>query len=275
MKQKLVAELLLASLGLAGCAGMSAIPEWGADITAVTESNRVVTFSHMTPGTLETSKPITGLAAGEQVAAISYRSTDGKLYGLGTLGHLYLLDAASGQAQAKSSLHAASGDAYSTLAGKAFGMSFSPLDGMLSVVSDAGQSLSVDADSGAVTTQKSLSDKFNVFAAAYTTKPNGPFKTTLYVISSTHKGEIDSILSATNPMPVMVGALGSDVATVGGLDIRGNEAGGVAWAAMAGASDKDSKLYRVKLGAGEAKGAGTIGGGEKIRGLAIRNSLDS
>lgn len=275
MKQNLGALLTLASLGVAGCAGMgSSIPEWGPDLTAVTESNHLVTFSHMSPGTLESSKALTGLASGEQMTAIAYRDSDGKLYGLGSQGHLYVVNASTGQTEAKSSLHAASGDSFTALTGKAFGISFNPVDGSLSVMSDNGQNLSVNADSGAVTTLKGLSDKKSVFAAAYTTKPNGPFKTTLYVINAKN-GEIDSILSPASPMPVQVGALGSDVATIGGLDITGNESGGMAWAAMAAPSDKESKLYRIKLGSGEAKGAGTIGGGEKIRSLAIRDSLAS
>lgn len=274
MKQTLRASLVLAALGLAGCAGSGgAIPDWGPDLAGVTESNRLVTFSHMTPGTIESSKPVSGLAAGEQLSAITYRG-DGTLYGLGSQGHLYVVDLGSGQAQAKATLHAAPGDSFSGLSGKAFGMGFNPVDGSLSVLSDSGQNLCVDADSGNVTTLKSLSEKKSVFAAAYTTKPNGPFKTTLYVINAKN-GEIDSILSAATPMPVQVGAVGSDVAALGGLDIRGNESGGLAWAAMAAPADKESKLYRVKLGAGEAKGAGTIGGGEKIRSLAIRSNLGS
>jgi hypothetical protein len=274
MKHKLAVLLALSPIALAGCAGTGAIPEWGPDLAAVTESNKVVTFSHMTPGTIESSKAISGVAAGEQVVAISYRSTDGQLYALGSQGHLYTLSVNSGAVQSKSVLHAAGGDAFSALSGSAYGMSFSPVDGSLSVVSDAGQNLMVDADSGAVTSQKALGDKAAVFAAAYTTKPNGPFKTTLYVIKA-KGGEFDSILSTVNPVLVTVGGLGSDVAPVGGLDIRGNESGGIAYAAMTAADGKDSKLYRVKLGAGEAKGMGTIGGGDKIRSLAIRSDLGS
>jgi len=279
MKQKLWPALALAPivLALAGCAGMQTkIPSWGPDLAAVTPSNKVITFNHTTPGTIESSAKITGLQTGENVVAIDYRPGDGKLYALGSSGRLYALNVATGAASLKATLHAVAGDAFSALSGASFGISFNPVDGLLTVVSDAGQNLRVNADTGEVTTRTAFdASKASLIAAAYTTKPNGPFKTTLYLINS--KGsEIDSSLSPNDGTFVTVGAVGSDIDRVGGLDIVGNESGGVAYAAMAAPDAKaPSKLYLIKLGAGAAKGQGTIGGGEKVRSLAIRPSLES
>lgn len=253
---------------LAACAGMgSEIPSWGADLVAVTASNKLVTFNHATPGTLESNVAITGLEAGESVVGIDYRA-DGKLYGLGSSGELYLLDLHSGAATPKARLSTA-------LSGSAFGISFSPVDGRLRVVSDSGQNLSVDADSGAATSDASFdSAKFSIVAAAYTTTPNGPFATTLYVLNS--KGaEIDSSINPSSGKLLAVGAIGSDIGKPAGFDIAGNESSGVAYAAAAAPDAASSKLYLIKLSAGSAKSLGGIGVKEKVAGLAIRPSLDN
>jgi hypothetical protein len=257
-----------AALLLAACAGMgNEIPSWGPDLVAVTTSNKLITFNHGSPGTLDSSVAIAGLQPGENVVGIDYRA-DGKLYGLGSSGELYLLDLHSGAATPKARLSTA-------LNGSSFGLSFNPVDGKLRVLSDAGQNLVIDADSGATQAESSFdSSKVSAVAAAYTTVPNGPFATTLYVINS--KGaEIASSIAPASGKLLTVGAIGSDIGKPAGFDIRGNEASGVAYAATAAPDADSSKLYLVKLGAGSAKSLGTIGGKEKVSGLAIRPGLDS
>lgn len=258
-----------AALLLAACAGMgNEIPSWGADLVAVTTSNKLITFNHGNPGTLDSSVAISGLQSGENVVGIDYRPSDNKLYGLGSSGEIYLLDVRSGSATPKSKVSVA-------LNGGSFGISFSPVDGKLRVLSDAGQNLSVDVDSGAAQSDTGFdSAKVNAVAAAYTTVPNGPFATTLYVINA--KGaEIDSSIAPASGKVMAVGAIGSDIGKPAGFDIAGNEAAGVAYAATAAPDAGSSKLYMVKLSAGSVKSLGTIGGKEKVAGLAIRPGLDS
>ncbi|HZR36421.1 MAG TPA: DUF4394 domain-containing protein [Nevskia sp.] len=258
-----------AALLLGACAGMgNEIPSWGPDLVAVTASNKLITFNHGSPGTLDSSVAISGLQPGENVVGIDYRPADGKLYGLGSSGELYLLDLRSGAATPKARLSTA-------LDGSAFGLSFNPVDGKLRVLSDAGQNLVVDADSGAAQAESGFdSAKVSAVAAAYTTQPNGPFATTLYVINS--KGaEISSSIAPSSGKLMTVGAIGSDIGKPAGFDIRGNEAAGVAYAATAAPDASSSKLYLVKLSAGSVKSLGTIGGKEKVSGLAIRPGLDS
>lgn len=258
-----------AALLLAACAGMgNEIPSWGPDLVAVTASNKLITFNHGAPGALESSVAISGLQAGDSVVGIDYRPSDNKLYGLGSSGELYLLDVRSGAATPKARLSTA-------LSGSAFGLSFSPVDGRLRVVSDAGQNLSVDVDSGAAQSDTAFDPaKVSAVAAAYTTVANGPFATTLYVLNS--KGaEIDSSIAPSSGKLLAVGAIGSDIGKSAGFDIVGNESTGVAYAAAAAPDATASKLYLVKLSAGSAKSLGTIGGKEKVNGLAIRPGLDS
>jgi hypothetical protein len=263
------------ALLLAACAGSGGeVPSWGADLAAVTTSNKLITFNHGAPGTLDSTVAISGLQAGETVVGIDYRPSDDKLYGLGSSGRLYLLDVRSGAATPKASLHAAAGDSYTALSGNAFGICFNPVDGTLRVISDAGQNLSVNPDTGAVQSEAGFdAAKFNVVAVAYTTQANGPIPTTLYALNS--KGaEIDSTLAPQSGKLLAVGAIGSDIGKLGGFDIRGNEASGVAYAAATTPDGSASKLYLVKLSAGTAKSLGTIGGKEKVSGLAIRPGVD-
>src|SRR5581483_9255845 len=136
-------------------------------------------------------------------------------------------------------------------------ITFNPVDGKLRVLSDAGQNLVVDADSGAAQAESGFdSAKVSAVAAAYTTQPNGPFATTLYVINS--KGaEISSSIAPSSGKLMTVGAIGSDIGKPAGFDIRGNEAAGVAYAATAAPDASSSKLYLVKLSAGSVKSLGT------------------
>ncbi|MBL6752133.1 MAG: DUF4394 domain-containing protein [Nevskia sp.] len=264
-----------AVLGLSACADLSGVPPWGPELVAVTQSNRLVTFSHQAPGTLESARPIGGVG-GEAIVAIDYRPADGRLYGLGLKGNLYLLDVATGAATLKASLHPAPGDAYAGLSGRVFDIDFNPVDGQLAVVSNDGQNLRVDADSGAVTSKPAFDPKAaGLVGIAYTTTPNGAFATTLYAINGSTR-EIDSLAPAGGAGVVSVGAIGAAFGSYAGFDIKGNGAAGTAYAALSVPDSTASKLYLVALGSGTAKPIGTIGdGGEKIRSLAIRGSLGS
>lgn len=257
-----------AALLLAACAGMgNEVPSWGADLVAVTASNKLITFNHGTPGTIDSTTAISGLQSGENVVGIDYRPSDGKLYGLGSSGQLYLLDLHSGAATPKARLSV-------PLDGSAFGVCFNPVDGKLRVLSDTGQNLTVDVNSGAAQGDTRLDgSKVSAVAAAYTTMPNGPFATTLYVLSS--KGaEIDASIAPQTGAMLTVGALGADIGKPAGFDIAGNETAGVAYAAAAAPDAVSSKLYQVKLAAGSAKSLGTIGVKERVAGLVIRPTVD-
>jgi hypothetical protein len=264
-----------AALFLAACAGLPddapAAPAAApvvvtapADLVAVTTGNQLVSFNHASPGTLETAVEISGLRSGESVVGIDFRPANGLLYGLGSSGELYQLDLRSGAATPKAALSTA-------LNGTSFGLSFNPVDGQLRVVSDAGQNLSVDADSGVARADAPFdAAKASIVAAAYTTVPNGPFQTTLYVLNSNKAGEIDSALAPHSGKLLTVGALSAPIGKPAGFDISGNESSGVAYAATVAADAAASTLYQVKLGAGSTKSLGAIGAKDKVCGLAIK-----
>jgi hypothetical protein len=264
------------SLAIAGCAGLdNRVPPWGADLVAVTQYNDVVSFNHGAPGTIETSARIHGVAEGDSVVAIDFRPGDGHLYALGNSGKIYLLNWRTGVATLKSSLHAASGDTYSGLDGHVFSINFDPLAGSLRTVSDSGQNLSIDVDSGEVRTQTAYAaDKSVPLAAAFTTQSNGAFRSTLYVIDGRSNG-LQSVLAPADAKTISVGSFGGSFGRYAGFDILGNESSGTAFAALSIPDTTTSKLYAVQLGAGTAKSYGTIGGDAKIRSLSIRPSIES
>ena len=60
-------------------------------IYAITSSN-LLRFDSATPGTIDSTTPITGLQAAESIFAIDFRPATGQLYGIGSTGQLYTID---------------------------------------------------------------------------------------------------------------------------------------------------------------------------------------
>ena len=95
------------------------------DVVALTTSNRLVSFDRATPGAIRTNVLVTGLQSGENLVGIDVRPADGMLYGVGSTGRLYTLDAATGAATNKSRLVADAADTtepFTALAGTSFGV---------------------------------------------------------------------------------------------------------------------------------------------------------
>lgn len=257
---RLGAGVALGSLLLAACATTPQAPApWGPDVLGLTASGKLIGFNHGQPGEVQRSVAISGLASGEKIVAIDFRPADGALFGLGSAGDLYLIDAATGVATQKSRLDVVGG-----VQGTRVDIDFDPASSALRVTSDAGENLSVDVDSGKATAGTAWGPgKPALIGAGYTSGGR------LYVMSS-GADELAVVMQPASGLTVTVGAIGSDVDTgSGGFDVAGDESGGVAYAAMSAADATASKLYMVKLGSGSAKSQGTIGGGEKIQSIAL------
>jgi hypothetical protein len=127
---------------------------------AITSNNRLLHFDTETPRTLLINVAISGLAAGEVLVGIDFRPSDSRLYALGRSGRLYTINVGTGAATQVATLFADPNDntdPYTGLNGSSFGLEFSPANGQLRVVSDAEQNLRINVDTGAVTTDTSLS----------------------------------------------------------------------------------------------------------------------
>lgn len=244
------------------------------DVFALTESGRLISFVAARPDKTCTNATFTGQQGGETIVNIDVRPVDGALYALGSTGRLYTVDTASAALTLKTTLVAALGDVttpYAGLTGTVFGADFNPGNDLLRVVSDTGLNFRVAPDTGATTTDVALNPVGPVAAAgAYSNSFVGTFTSFFYVIDSV--GDAVQVLgrpsgNAINGDLQLLGALGvGDVQSIAGFDIFGVDNRGIAALNLAGEST--SSLYSIHLGTGAATRLATIGGGERVRGLA-------
>jgi hypothetical protein len=242
------------------------------EMVATTESNRLVSFTTAAPQKLCTSAAITGLRGGESILGIDTRPADGAVYALGSTGRLYTVDTGTGAATLRSTLSADPADttdSFNGLDGNEFGVDFNPVPDRLRVVSDTGQNLRIDVDTGATITDTALNPAGSAaVAAAYTNSFAGAGFTTLYILDAANdrlqiQGQPSGNPNAGDLAPV--GALNiGDVQSIAAFEIAG--ANNAAWAAVNLAGATTSELHSVNLATGAATRVNTIGGGERIRG---------
>lgn len=243
------------------------------DVFVLTASNKLLSFDRATPATIRTTATVTGLQAGENLLGIDVRPADGQLYGVGSTGRIYTLNGVTGAATVKATLAADAGDAtapYTALAGTEFGVDFNPVADRLRIVSNTGQSLRINVDTGATTTDGSINGgvaSTAITAAAYTNSFAGTASTTLFVIDAAN-----ATLYTQNPpnngtlasaVPLGVAATG-----VAGFDIDARTNTGYAVMTVAGVRN----LYTLNLAATTAPAAlvTAIGVTEELRGIALK-----
>jgi hypothetical protein len=246
------------------------------DAFVLTTGNRLVSYNIAAPVTARTNVAVTGLQAGENLLGIDFRPADGQLYGVGSSGRLYTLDGATGAATLKSTLAADATDTtlpFTALAGTSFGVDFNPVADRLRIVSNTGQSLRINVDTGATTTDGAINGgaaNTAVDAAAYTNSFAGTASTTLFVIDA-----VNNTLYTQNPpnngtltLPV---ALGVAATHIGGFDIDAKTNTGYAVMTVGGVRG----LYTLNLAATSAPAtlAGSLGLSEDTRGFALRTPV--
>jgi len=243
------------------------------DVFVLTASNKLLSFDRATPATIRTTATVTGLQAGENLLGIDFRPADGQLYGVGSTGRIYTLNGVTGAATVKATLAADAGDAtapYTALAGTEFGVDFNPVADRLRIVSNTGQSLRINVDTGATTTDGNINGgaaNTAITAAAYTNSFAGTASTTLFVIDGAN-----ATLYTQNPPNngILAGAVPLGVAATGvtGFDIDARTNTGYAVMTVAGARN----LYTLNLAASTAPATlvAAIGVTEELRGIALK-----
>jgi hypothetical protein len=251
------------------------------ELVAVTQSNRLISFNRAAPQKLCTSATnITNLQSGDNILGVDVRPKDGLLYALGTSGRLYTINMAAGNTFANATvgqvLTAAGGSSFNGLSGNDFGVDFNPMTDRLRVVSNTGQSLSIDVDLGAATAQTMLNPGApNVTAAAYNGNVVNATATTLFVIDSGN--ETLSTQGVPTTMPTngtltLIGNLSTaDITGSNGFDISGRDDSAVAAFTLA-SNTASSDLFNINLTSGLATRINTIGVNERIRGLTFSNA---
>ncbi len=240
----------------------------GAMVQGLTANNQLVSFSPLTPS-MTSSKAITGLATGEIIVGIDYRlRTDadkadksGLLYGLSNLGNLYVINSETAAASGRLALVADSTDMttpFAGLVGTGFAVDFNPAADKLRVLSNTGQSLRINVDTGATTTDGSINgiEGAVVSAAAYTNsiQRTAAVTTMLYDLDQTSNQLLLQNPPNDGTVSVVGTGLGITLGVSNGMDIAGGDNGLVLATNGAG-------LYRINLTTGMATElAAKIGG---------------
>ncbi|WP_239576593.1 DUF4394 domain-containing protein [Archangium primigenium] len=244
------------------------------DVVALTASGKLVSFNRATPATLVGSIAVTGLPEGESLLGMDYRPADARLYGLTSGGKIVVLAPETGVATVKSTLAAMSGDdkPFTALSGTAFAVDFNPVADRLRVVSDTGQSLRINVDTGSTITDGDINgggSGTRVSAAAYTNSFPETVSTRLFVLDVVTDSVYlqDPPNNGTLSTPV---ALGVDASAVGGYDIDARTNTGYAALTVGGTQ----RLYRIALDKAPAAASelSAIGEDEPLKALALRQA---
>jgi hypothetical protein len=240
------------------------------DTVALTASGRLMSFNRATPGTQVGSIAVTGLAGGETLLGIDYRPADARLYGLGSTGKIYTIEPSTGVATLKVALKAAAGDddPFAALSGSDFAVDFNPVADRLRVVSNLGQNLRINVDTGDAITDGLISlagGTASVTAAGYSNAFFGTTSTQLFDIDAA--SGLLHLQDPPNNGTLAAGlALGASGTQLNGFDIDARNNAGYAALTVGGATN----LYRVNLTTGATTVLGAVTGGEALRGLALQ-----
>jgi hypothetical protein len=156
------------------------------DVVGLTSDGKLVCFEDDDPRDADRIGTVAGLQTDTKIVGIDYRPATGDLYGLGDRGGVYVVDASNAKASLRSRLNVA-------LEGTQFGVDFNPTVDRLRIVSDTGQNLRVNVDTGITTEDGDLNylgpppvnPALGVTAVAYTNNDADPnTATTLFDIDT-------------------------------------------------------------------------------------------
>ena len=243
------------------------------DAVALTSAGRIIGFDRDAPAVPRHAVTPSGLEFGESIVGIDVRPLDGRLYALTDRARLYTIELPSGQATRKADLSADPGDAtapFTALAGTRFGVDFNPVADRLRIVSDTGQNLRINVETGRTFTDTSIAGAAaGLVAAGYTSNFDAACRTRLYGIDAA----TDRLVIQDPPNDGATTAVGAGL----GLDVSAalldiETAGtGTSDARAILTVDGDTRIYTIDLAAGSATPGPRIAldPGETVRGFAL------
>ncbi len=242
------------------------------DVVGITADGRLISFESDDPRDADTVGRISGLSGDTTIVGIDYRPATGELIGLGNTGGVYAISDDDASAMKKSQVSVA-------LDGMSFGVDFNPTVDRLRIVSDTGQNLRVNADTGVALTDGAISYAppavaGGIAGAAYTNNDADlNTATTLF--------DLDSVLDQTviQSLPnagtlAATGKLGVDASSAIGFDIfsdlrKGTTKNVQAFASLKPIGDSRTRLYRINLLQGRASEIGAFSMRNQVTGIAI------
>ncbi len=254
---------------------------------AVTDGNLLLSFNASTPGLLFSKTPLTGLAKDETLVGIDFRVAKGELFGLSNQGRLLRIHLASGAVTAV-------GKPVPLPKGDEFGVDFNPTVDRVRVVSNTGANLRLHPDTGALVdgdaalpgTQPDQALAYtpgdllagsvpSIVAAAYTYDQADEKITTeyavdarlAYLVTQGSLGTAKPFVSPNTGLLQSVGPLKIDPFERAALDI--SDLDNTAYLVTTRQGARESRLYEVDLGSGQARLIGAIASDQPIRGMSI------
>ena len=260
------------------------IPIWGNDddmlrVVGLTYDQRLICFREDKPEDARELGTVGGLQGDAALVGIDFRVQDGKLYGVGNHGGVYVFEPNSAVPALVNRLTVA-------LDGTSFGVDFNPAADRLRIVSDKGQNLRHNVNAGGVTLQDDPLDyppaaqlnsigptATGVTGSAYTNNDLSPTTgTTLYALDS----NLDQVSIQLPPNDGTLGATGMltvDTSPQVGFDIystlRDGAATGNRGLASLTTGNGVSSLYGVVLSTGKATLRGQFAHNNQVIGIAI------
>jgi hypothetical protein len=229
-------------------------------LVAADASNRLYTFDSASPEKWTRTKAVTGLASGERIVGLDVRPAGRRLVALTNRSRLYAVQ------RTRAIATPIGGNPFMPLlAGTAFGFDFNPTVDRIRVVSDSGQNLRLNPDSGAVAfTDGALRYKEgdpgagsppSAIGAAYTNSTAGAMTTTLYVID-TRRDALAIQAPPNDGVLTTVGALGVNLSGPLGFDISARD--GKAYVLAHRPGTDRSRLFSINLAKGSARKLGIV-----------------
>lgn len=243
----------------------------GLEVVGLTADQRLVCFDEDVPSSARAIGPITNLSGDSRIVGIDFRPANGALYGLGNAGGVYTIDVANGSATFVSQLNVA-------LDGDTFDVDFNPTVDRLRIISNLGQNLRANVDTGMTTEDLDLvypaatpTPGLGVTGAAYTNNDLDPSTaTTLFDIDSS----MDQVVIQSPPNNgslAATGKLGIDAAGDVGFDIysvvRSGKTSDVK--AFAAITTDRARFYGVNLLTGRLAPRGTFSQSQQVRDIAV------
>ena len=239
--------------------------------------NQLVRFNVAAPQTVATIGAVSGLQSGETILGIDFRPATGQLYGLGSTSRLYTINLATAAAT-----QVGTAPFTTALSGTEFAFDFNPTVDRIRVVSDTGQNLRLNPNTGGIAAVdgaiNGVAGVVGATAAGYTFNDvDNATGTTLYVIDSVSdalymQGGPNNMPSPNNGTLFMVGALGVDISERNGFDIV--TAGTINTAYAAFQVGSVGSLYTINLTNGAATPVGFLSG-SPLRGFAVEVAPDT
>jgi hypothetical protein len=250
-------------------------------IVGLTSGNALLVFSSERPSVILGRTPITGLRSDEAMISVDMRPGAGELFGVSSRDVLYRIDA-SGSATAIGARFTP------FFKGAPVAADFDPVAGTLNVVSNLGEALRMNADTGDVVDTRPFvrgiqidaplaydSGDINaavtpgVLTIAHDTNYAGASSSTLFGIDPVTQAVVefggsgnDRLTTGTN-----LGALIDDIAS---LDVVNQRRANVAFLAVRQPNQRPVTMFKIDLQTGTRVGLGDIASGRKpVRDIAV------